>query len=67
MAARLLLLHMGKFGSDPQSVTKSLLTQANAMISAPVSIPEKPPIKEPQRNQSEEELTTDYHEAFRTP
>ena len=62
------LLHMGKFGSDPHAVTESLLTQANAMISAPVFIPEKPLTKEPQKLQAREESkreTPNYKEIYR--
>ena len=62
------LLHMGKFGSNPHAVTESLLTQANAMISAPVFIPEKPLTKEPQKLQTREESkreTPNYKEIYR--
>jgi hypothetical protein len=63
------LLHMGKFGSDPHAVTESLLTQANAMISEPVSFPEKPPTKEAQKLQERDysdKPTPNYEEIYRS-
>jgi hypothetical protein len=62
------LLHMGKFGSDPHLVTKSLLVQANSMLSNHVSIPAKPVDDDPQRPEAKDETAPpppDYHEVYR--
>ena len=64
------LLHMGKFGSNPHRVVESLLTQANSMLTNPVSIPEEPVRKAPKRLDRTEEGSKpeppDYREIYRT-
>ena len=63
------LLHMGKFGSDPHRVVESLLTQANSMLTNPVSIPDEPVREAPKRLDNKEgsnPKSPDYREIYRT-
>ena len=63
------LLHMGKFGSEPHRLVESLLTQANSMLTNPVSIPDEPVSEAPKRldiKEGSNPESPDYREIYRT-